>query len=458
MSERSETHPLFAKLTEPEEIWRVAHEDPTNFHYHVLEAYGLSPLSVEELIERVATRRDWDDNAWVYREAMRVEWLRHRSKGAFKWASLLGHTGDYNMGRWCLAPAFGDPTKLRYTPSVEYGKADRQIVTTLGKFLTKHYPDLGANLIRDLQNEWISQTKPAAIKFASTPDEVEHVYTHGPHSCMRSGGDSEPDEHAARIYGYCKHTRVAYSEEGGKIVARSVVREDVEPKRYIRVYPNDQHRFAAALEAAGYVEDIEGLDGLLVPAIWEGHRLIMPYVDGIGYGALEGKSVRLKVNSDSRGDFEVQSTSGYAYPDGVEDDSWTCPRCDHTHESDEQSCYSEYEERTFCTACEDDFTTARDERRREVTCHNDNAIYIESMGESVIFTPEALRANGCHQMDDGEWVHESVLQQLEDGEWVRPEDAEENADGQWVRRGAPEQNRAELEDAGQERLPLEKQS
>lgn len=455
MSERSETHPLFMKLTEPEEIWRVCHEDPTNFNHSILGAYGLYPKDVDELQRRERERGEWDDFAWIYREAMRVEWLRNRSKHLFNFAMLAQWTGDHNIGRWCLAPAFGDPAKLRYTPTPEYGKADRQIVTSLGKFLTKHYPSLGAQAIREAQNRWLSNTKPVAFKFAETPDEVEHVYRNGPHSCMAAGGDDEPDEHPARIYGHCKHTRVAYVEDdAGRIVARCVVREDTDPKRYIRVYPNDQHRFAAALEAAGYVNNIEGLDGLLVPAIWSGDRLIMPYIDGVPYGALAPKGkVRLKTGCATRDDFSVQNTSGYAFPHGEEEDnSWACPSCDTEHPSDDESRYADHEGRTYCTACEDNYTDALNRHGDLITCHMDHCVQVEGLDENVIDSTQALLANGCHRVDD-RWYHESMLIELHSGEWVLSDDAMENEDGKWVRR---EQNREELEAAGQERLRLQK--
>jgi hypothetical protein len=431
-SERSETHELFKKLTGPE-TWLVVLNDEDGYFYPMLEALNMAPLDEDELLAR--GKLPADDpvhlDAWIYREATRARslWRRLAEFPIQSLAATCEPEDSSDFYRWCLAPSFGDTQKIRYTPTVEYGRADRQVVTTLGKFLTKHYSSrLSAELIRFWQNKWVALSTPAEIHFAETPEEVEHVYTNGPHSCMAHEypGEYASNEHPARLWGYCTDTRVAYMKnDDGDIEARALVRED--KKYWMRLYPADKPRFMQALTQAGYRHG--SLDGLKVPIVRQqnGRRgALMPYCDGVGYGVIshDGKSIILR---EADGEFSVQRTDGICELDGDREDMYTCD-CGHEFDDEDEISRSD-DDHNYCRYCDDSFVTALNRRCDNVTVHRDNAIYIESMDAYIVDDARALDANGIVRLESGELTHKDDATQLDDGRWVEDDNAIELEDG-----------------------------
>lgn len=359
MSSEHNDSPLFRKLTDPKEIYEACVRGG-DYMTDIIYAWGWDgefPMyaDISRLSEDPPRPDPMDDVAWLFRESKRASQQWRQLSDFDLWALSVAcePKEPRKFYRWALAPSVSDRTKIRYTPSAEYGKADRQIVTTLGKFLTKHYKDvLSAEQIRHWANQWSAHTQPVELKFADTADEVEHVYVNGPQSCMSGSGDFHSDEHPARLWGYCKHTRVAYAERNGKIVARTVVREDVEPKIYVRIYPDYQTAFEEALQAAGYKHDFEGLEGLVVPAMRDGRGYLMPYVDGISTASEVSGGLRLGC-----GPLSTHQTNGRTCEE--EDDSWQCPECGAWHDSNEAEIYSDFTDTSFCSSCDENWVYAR---------------------------------------------------------------------------------------------------
>jgi hypothetical protein len=409
-NERSETDPLFRKLTDPAEIYKTAFEG-CGFFSEPLVAWGVELNALEARMWQPEQFPDNDNVAWIYREAARMWrlWEQLPDSRIFELATCLYGYGDrLQFWKWCLAPSYSEPGKIRYTPSAEYGKADRQIVTTLGKFLTKHYSDrLSTQDIKAWADHWAGISKPVELQFANTPDEVEHVYTNGPDSCM--SGDDWSGEHPARIWGYCKHTRVAYiTNDSEEIIGRCLVREDCDPKVYIRIYPEDNHRMKAALERAGYVRDRCGLRDLRVPAIPHRRRgFLMPYVDGIELASYDGGKY---ITLDDCGSLDVHSTSGYC-EDREEE---RCPRCS-TPCSEDELHFSDYHEEHFCDSCSDDFVYAR-----------------TANGEDSIRLDETVRVGNHYYLNDDDTRERYGLVELSDGEVVKSDDAVCLENDDWV--------------------------
>jgi hypothetical protein len=88
-----------------------------------------------------------------------------------------------------------DPEKLVYTPSEEWGQQDRQLRTRPGRYLRKHF---GTTLNEEEIDKWVQEYNKlngtAELLLATTADDIEHVYTHGPNSCMshRAGEYNSP--------------------------------------------------------------------------------------------------------------------------------------------------------------------------------------------------------------------------------------------------------------------------
>ena len=85
---------------------------------------------------------------------------------------------------------------------------------------------------------------PVKLKITNDPDTIEHVYTKGPHSCMKY----KWDKHPSRVYA-SPDCAVAYLEESsGRITARAVL--NTKNHKYLKIYGNNALKML--LEADGY--------------------------------------------------------------------------------------------------------------------------------------------------------------------------------------------------------------
>ena len=197
---------------------------------------------------------------------------------------------------WSIKRSGDNPALLAYYQSET--KAARGLWTQIkpGRYLTQECSAwLTAKQIK-YWAEWQSKGKepsgddePAVVVlFATTPDEIEHVYTHGPQSCMSYPATYfESSEHPTRIYG-AGDLAIAYLEDpddSKRVSARAICWP--ERKVFGRVYPTEneelQDELREALHALGY-EHVhqtsgKGLDGARMLRIEDDNRLVMPYLD-----------------------------------------------------------------------------------------------------------------------------------------------------------------------------------
>lgn len=132
-----------------------------------------------------------------------------------------------------------NPQYVSYTPSVEFGAQDRQLRTTLGRYLTKHKPNaLDQNQLNQLSAQFKASFSHCEIFWATTPDEIEHVYRTGPHSCMSYAADHNgfgSFVHPTAAYANTPDIAVAYiKNKANKVSARTVVNKVT--NEFIRIY------------------------------------------------------------------------------------------------------------------------------------------------------------------------------------------------------------------------------
>jgi hypothetical protein len=75
-----------------------------------------------------------------------------------------------------------DRERIAYTRDERAGEADRQTVTTVGKYLSRHF-DLPDHIIRDAVASYIGNVDKYEI--LRTVDKMVHAVNNGPHSCMK---------------------------------------------------------------------------------------------------------------------------------------------------------------------------------------------------------------------------------------------------------------------------------
>lgn len=205
-----------------------------------------------------------------------------------------------------------DPNMVAYTPDRACAVGDRQIKTTIGKFLRKFLLVVNDDVIGRLEAEHRADMDPSFL-VARTVEEIEKVYTtmKGDTGCMRYEKYhwDFKDFHPSAVY-CAPGMGVAYLVDGhGEPTARSVIwdnPDDPTDKRYVRLYGN-HNALRRRLEGAGYV--LGGLKGAKLAAVKdsrfnrETNIWLMPYLDGPGGGTSSNQAARYVVKWEEDGDF-----------------------------------------------------------------------------------------------------------------------------------------------------------
>ena len=184
---------------------------------------------------------------------------------------------------------------IAYTQDAAKGERDIQTPLKPGKYLTKFYPDLHPDKVR----EYVAICDNANKLFlATTPEEIEHVYLNGPASCMSHPVAQYPNTnglHPTRAYAGGDLAVAYIKDRAGTIKARTLVWPD--KKKVGNLAYGDRDRMTAALKVAGY--EIGRGDGSdLAGAKLKCYKfrpksdptrdyILFPYLDGAGITRIE---------------------------------------------------------------------------------------------------------------------------------------------------------------------------
>jgi hypothetical protein len=215
-------------------------------------------------------------------------------------------------------------------------KAGRYLKQFFGDKLNELYGDKEANaIIARMAAQFGHLAMPDEVKFATTPDEIERVYTNGPTSCMsHSECDYSSDQHPVRVFG-AGDLAVAYIErEGRGITARALCWP--ERKVWVRIY-GDEHRLAPALRYQGFSQGgNDCLDGAKLLKIKQGRAFVMPYIDYHDCAGPDGEFLVI-----GQGDLPTQNTNGLTA------DSYRCVACETDLTNDNYVAHGD----VFCEDC-----------------------------------------------------------------------------------------------------------
>lgn len=214
------------------------------------QGFGLSPGFGHVHINGSSHRQQW----WGHREYLRISSERYAMSTALT-----------NLN--ATLPIFShvsvlDPKRVAYTPDKVSGEADRQVVTTLGKLLTKFYPALADEVIQKIvaEHEGEISDEVEFIEYEGIAEAYQDLGSTG--ACM----SKKPEEYGGLnpILAICKPgVRLAVMRTpDGKISARSLVYEaSLTDLRLIRAYGNQA--LLGRLTRRGYT-----------PGTWEGFQFI----------------------------------------------------------------------------------------------------------------------------------------------------------------------------------------
>lgn len=234
-------------------------------------------------VRNASTHKEWAFMPWwLARENARIQ------VGVYEVSSIMNVINSSWAVQYAVHISTTDRNMVAYTPSTEAGEADKQVTTTFGRFLRKHFITLTDNQIQDLEQLHRGEVF-AVFKTAKTKEEIERVYRNmvGDSACMRYSSEHfgfEYGVHPSNVYA-APGIGVAYTEdESGAIKSRAVVYvnpKDASDKRFVRLYGDPV--LGRLLLGDGYaMKSLTGVNIRRVRRDPTGTEYVVPYLDGPG--------------------------------------------------------------------------------------------------------------------------------------------------------------------------------
>lgn len=324
----------------------------------------------------------------------------------------------------------GDRTRIAYTQNEDKGRRNLQTVTSVGKYLTRHF-NLPDHAIRDLVARYGSA---ASFKFVHTTAEMIFHLHKGPGSCMvwredrgvscRDGVTRHPYEAYNPKYGWHMAVRVEGDETVGR--ALCMTNPDTGFKYFVRTYakPATQGGYSETdnamenwLKEQGYVKESSWQDGERLSLYETRDDFLAPYLDG-GYKRVTIDAGNNCVVVDEDGEYACDQTGGC--PTTLNTDTFECEDCgDDTDDND--GYWVGYNDDTHvCISCyENDYVNGYGRNGREYAFPSNDAVYIES--QSAYYHDSYLDANNIVYLENGEYEHTDNAIEI-DGDWYHIDD------------------------------------
>jgi hypothetical protein len=283
-----------------------------------------------------------------------------------------------------------DPMRLAYTRNPADGLADRQLVTSIGKYISRHWSHVPDHLRRDAASLYT----PDTMYFAHTIKEMITGMELGPRSCMHSDYGSIPfdkeeniklhawladpmkpepnwDRHPYSCYLPKFGWHMAFRKDGmsgkvnGRVICLTV--EENGQKIFVRTYARGRSddassetdtALAAWLTAQGYTRQNSWPVGQKIscPSL-DDDGLQAPYLDG-GRREIDQVEADIFEIVNENGEWRCDNTNGTAdrltqdEDDDEDSDSYQyCDCCDERYHVDEAHTVGRYQSATVCSYC-----------------------------------------------------------------------------------------------------------
>lgn len=243
-----------------------------------------------------------DEPWWLKREVIRL------IAGVYQTTEVIDYLNKSYMAPHVLHIAKGDDALVAYTATTEDGQRDRQVRTTMGRFLRKHCITLSDASIQQMEQDHYAEVKGLFLQ-ATTRYEIRHVYMSmlGDTGCMRYPPTQfgiANDIHPSAVYA-APGISVAYTENAdGEVLSRSIIYDnpqDPADKRYVRVFGAPV--LTKLLVRAGYrMGSLVGAQLAKIPFVNgdgpQEHRYVVPYLDGPGGNQNNDEGVHVEDEGD----------------------------------------------------------------------------------------------------------------------------------------------------------------
>jgi hypothetical protein len=321
--------------------------------------------------------------------------------------------------------AAGDFTRVAYTRDERAGIANRQVVTTLGKYLRAHFSVLPDEAIRDIVA--LAQSNGAHFKIVRTSAEMIYHLTKGPGSCMKWDDDGVRDltgdmRHPYETYSPALGWAMAVRIEGDDTVGRALINEADGEKIFVRTYkksssysPADE-QLEAWLAEQGYKHECSWLGRRLkvIPTDEFDCGFIAPYLDGDYKGVIRDGANLVVVRRDE--EFNCSHTDGSADEVGGDD----CSNCGDRVRNGDGYWVGSRDEEMVCEHCrENSYVYAYGRNGNQYYVHDNHAVYVDSVGE--YYHENYTGDNDIVQLRNGEYEHTDNAVEV-DGDYYHVDD------------------------------------
>ena len=386
----------------------------------------------------VTNERKFD---WFYRECNR--YAEHPAVlAALKTARP--HNWQQLLLEW-PHQSLSDASRVAYTRDERAGETDKQTITSIGKYLRRHWPDTDTmpdHTIRDLVARYGTNVE---YKIVRTMAEMIHHLHQGPGSCMvwRNDGVRCSDgqvRHPYQAYDPKHGWAMAVGILNGDTVSRALIIDKPDSKYFVRTYlkPTDGGYSQADggmenwLSEQGFTKQYSWRDGERMAYYPTSDHFLAPYLDG------NEKRVILQNMSndtavlviDSSGDYRLERTDGTPYYES-EEDTFECECCGDRTDNDDGYWVNRSEDEQVCrSCCDNNYTYVYGRRGNQYYVNSDYSVYVD--GE--YYDEDYLDDNSIVQLDNREYSHTDDAVEI-DGNWFvldddricRTEDTDEYA-------------------------------
>ena len=314
-----------------------------------------------------------------------------------------------------------DANRIAYTPSEKYGEQDRQLITSIGKYLTRHFPALHDHEIRDLVAR---HTMQGSIEITNDQNAMIDAVTNGPRSCMSHsfdiiGTDGET-YHPYQVYHPSYGWGMAIRKEGGQILGRCLVFEKDETKCFVRSYKRNRDECShsgvdeaieAYLKSLGYTKNSSWPDDARVVKIeTRDGKYLMPYIDG---GTQNVRDHGGHFTITRYGELEAASTGGL-----ISRHDATCSCCGDDCNEEDGIYVGRYRDEFIGPCCSDSYTSVIGRRGEEYYVHEDNAVYVDG----TYYDEDFLSDNSIVEDVHGDYHHTDNVTYVESADAYYPSD------------------------------------
>jgi hypothetical protein len=313
-----------------------------------------------------------------------------------------------------------DPSRLAYTRDERAGINNKQVVTTIGKYLARHF-DLRDHVVREIAALYSGAT----CKILNTMPEMIDVIKNGAKSCMTLS-HRDDDAHPYQAYDPALGWSLAVRMDGTTYRARALIYTDpdaTEKAYFVRSYRKMENPLAyserddlleAWLKGQG-IAHCDSWDGAVLRYIEQGDSFLAPYLDGSEKHVEITSRTRKLMTVDSNGEYEFDRQDGSPTPSAGDCE---CANCgDNFNEGDGHWAGANGDDHICDYCAREHYTYAYTRHGDQCYIYSGDVVYVASQGE--YYHDRYLGENSIVRLaDTDEYEHTDDAVYLErENEW-----------------------------------------